>query len=310
MKGISYLILSILLLGGYIASKNELDKMLHSREFEQDVRYLPSAEAAKIIAAGFDEALADFYWISALNYFGTEFSKMGKVKKSNFIYLKPYTQLISSLDPFFTFFYDWGATAFIYNGLPIIRERLIEAIRIANQGIRKLNEIERYDASLIQKGAFNYALDAQTFAPSIPYFILLARAIPEHRDMLLVGSAYAKHAGQEHLSNQLREEFLGYQVFESKTKEQLSYALKTVLSSAFTQQALNFAKAIRVEMEKDEVLKKVVEQKLKENPRVHAAYESSKSKQTPIDIKLKIFQKIDISRNWLPPEMHLLFSVY
>lgn len=310
MKAVSYLILSILLLGGYIASKNELDTMLHSREFEQDVRYLPSAEAARFIAAGFDEALADFYWISSLNYFGTEFSKMGKEKKSNYAYLKPYTQLISSLDPFFTFFYDWGATAFIYNGLPIVRERLIEAIRISNRGIQKLNEIERYDGSLIQKGAFNYALDAQVYAPSVAYFTLLARAIPERRDMLLVGSAYAKHSGQEHLSNQLREEFLGYQIFESKTKEQLSYALKTVLSSAFTQQALNFAKAIRIEMEKDEVLKKVVERKLKENPRIHAAYENSKSNQAPIDVKLKIFQKIDLSKNWLPPEMHLLFAVY
>lgn len=304
MRRTAITITLILLLAGYAISKNSVDQREEQRSTNVDLRYLPTPQMAKFMALGFNQALADVYWIGGLNYFGEELGNKHRTYK----YLSAYIDLILHLDPYFTFFYDWGSTAYIYNGLPITRKNLVKAIRLTNRGIRTLNKIERYDPSLIQKGAFNYALDASYYAPSVAYFELLGRSYPEYRDMLLVGSAYAVHSQSPALATSLREEYLAYKAFEAKDTTELRYAYNTVISSALTSRALDFIRTLRIQMEKDEDLRKLVAKELKENRVINEETKSQK-KLAKVNTKFLKLLKVKIDDNWLPPELHLLFSL-
>lgn len=307
MQKLKLILISTFLIAAYVGTKHFADERVRLRDLSIDVRYLPSPQFAEWAAIGFKEAMADFYWIDALNYFGEQ---LGRKKTSeSYKYLKSYIELIFHLDSLFSYFYDWAATVFIYNGMPIHRDGLVNAIDVANLGIRRLNEIERYNDSLIQKGAFNYALDAQVYPPSLPYFELLARSFPEHRDRLLVASAYAKYSKQLQKSYEYRKEFLAYKAFETQSKAELNYAVANVFNSALTQQAFNFAKALRIQMEQDEDLRKIVQNQLQERGTNIQALSDNEDLSTKSQ-DFEFLKHIDLSKNWMPPNLHLLLQIH
>lgn len=294
-------IFSLVILAGYAVSKSILDSRVKERTGKVDVRYLPSPQMASFLSFGFKEAMADTFWIEALNYFGGE---LGKKREEPFKYLKNYIDIILKLDRYFSFFYDWASTVYIYNGQPITRESITNAVNMSNLGIQNLNEIFRYDPMIIQKGAFNYALDAQMFKESIPYFKLLGRSFPQRRDMLLVGSAYAKNAKNLELSDQLRKEYLSYILFESADQEELRYAITSVLNSAITNQAISFVKSLRVQMETDKTLKNLVEKQIQQRGFENQMNQVEQPDQRQLQFNL--LARVNVSRNWLPPAMHAL----
>jgi hypothetical protein len=288
---------------GLVVTKNETDNRVKKRDSQEMAVYLPSPKLAKILAFGFDQALADIYWIEAINYFGQQLAH----KNRDYKYLRSYLDIILELDPFFTAFYDWAATVFIYNGLPISRSSIIQAIEFANAGVIRLNSVGRYDSTLIRKAAFNYALEAQIFSPSIGYFELGGRSFRDERDLLLVSSTYASFDGKSEKSASLKSEFLGYKAFEAQSREQIQEALQILSSPGFNSEAANVIQTLRLESERDEEVKKLIEQRLKNHPLLDTAFKQNN--EFRVNEKILNVLRVDISKNWLPPSLHLLFHL-
>jgi len=295
--------LFFVVLAGLVITKQQTDQMIQEKSSKEEIQYLPTPRMAKVLAFGFDQALADFYWIEAINYFGLQLTS----KNKNYKYLKPYLDIILELDPFFTAFYDWASTVFIYNGLPISRSAIVNAIDFTNAGIVRLNSVGRYDPTLIRKGAFNYALEAQAFASSLDYFKLGGRSFRDERDLLLVGSTYASFAAESETSADMKSEYLGYKAFEVSNRAQMQEALQILTSPTFNSQAANVIQSLRLEAEKDEDVKKLIEQRLSSHPLMRRAF--SQRNEFRFDEKISNMLRVDVSQNWLPPSLHLLFQL-
>lgn len=296
-------LLIVLLLTGYGATKYRVDRRMKERKAELDIRYLPSKEMAKVLSFGFEPAGADLYWIEGLNYFGSELIN----KKRTYQYLGAYIDLIAALDPNFAMFYDWASTTFIYNGQEITRKNIRNAVKYANLGIENLNKVHRFNHQMMIKNAFNFALEMQAYKESIDYFLMAARSFPEQRDMLLVASTYALHAKNPKLSVDLKLEYLGYIAFEAQVKEQLLYALKVLSSTKTHERTGEFVRALRLKMESEEDVRKIVEARLKDSPLIQGV--ALANQEFSYDPKIKNVLSIDFSRTWMPPEMLVLFSI-
>lgn len=305
MRSFKWIMIFAALISGYGLAKNQVDRRVKSRQAESDIRYLPSPQITKFMAIGFREALADLYWIDALNYFGEQLIK--KIK--SYKYLDAYMQNILNLDPLFTFFYDWGSTIYIYNGLSVNREGMVKAIRLSNQGIITLDKVFQYDSSLIQKAAFNYALDAAYYGPSLDYFKLLGRLYPQTRSMLLIASSYARSLKDFEQEFSLREEFLAYKTFEAQSQAEIQEAYNLVLNASYTAKSLEFIKHLRVAMEKDDDLKELVKKRISENSVFQQFSEADSDSESDKNRKFRLM-KARLDRNWMPPKLNLLLSIY
>jgi hypothetical protein len=298
-KALSLLLLLVIAGGAF---KWRVDERIVARGSD-DIRYIPSPEVAKVLAFGFKHALADVYWIEAINYFGEQLLS----KKKNYKYLEAYADIILNLDPLFTIFYDWTATALIYNGLTITRDTVIRSTEYANFGIRKFNEVHRFDRNTILKGAFNYALETHQPLHAIPYFRLAALSFPEERQMLLTAAAYANHIHEPQLAASLKMEFLGQIAFEAQTMEELRYALAVINSAQINAQAMELLKALRLKMESEEDIKKILKKRFEES-QVQTKTGSSKDA-IPADPRLENVLEIEFSRTWMPPDLLVLLSL-
>ena len=298
------IIVLIFLLTSYGLIKYRLDQHVRHRALQADVRYLLTPETAKVLAFGFKSALADFFWIEAINYYGSELSN----KKRTYTYLPAYCDLILNLDPYFAYFYEWAGTAFIYNGLPITRNQIVSSTRYVNKGIKTLFEIFRFANTLIEKGAFNYASEASQYKAAIPYFVLSGRTFAFERKMLLVAATYAKYAGDFSLYSKFRLEYLAYEVFEATSKQELIYAINLLSDPSMELQIAESLRLLRINMEKDEDMKKVVEMNLQKNQIFQKSILSPQS-DLITQPQLQRLMSIEFDRTWLPPELHVLFSL-
>jgi len=276
---------------------------MNQRRLTQDVRYLPSPQSASLMSAGYKMALGDITWIEALNYFGGQMLD----KNRSYKYLDRYLAIILKLDPLFRMFYEWAATAFIYNGLQITKSSLIESSRYINKGIRTLADQGIFDENIIAKGAFNFAFEAHDFKNSIPYFELAARSSRSRRDFLLIGSTYARHAGDEDKSRRMKLEFLAFTTFEAQNQEELRYALQVLTSRQFDAQAATYVKAFRLQIEKDEKIKELIEQRFASSPLLRSEAFDDSNLQT--DSRLENLMRVNTSRNWIPADLHLLLNL-
>jgi len=295
--------LLIVLVTGYALVKERIDDRMEVRRQETDIRYLPSPKAAEFMSFGFKPAVADLFWIEGLNYFGGELGN----KKRTYKYIPQYLQIIMHLDPYFTMFYEWASTIAIYNMLPITKSSVVTAVKYANAGIVELATIGRYDPGIISKAAFNFSLEAGDYKNSLPYFMLAGRIFPNSRDMLLVGSTYAGYGELYEVATDLKLEFLGFSVFEAQSKSELSYALNVLLSPRFNKQAANLVRDLRLNIEKDADIREIVEKRFADHKIRELDTIDSQSFAT--NPKLKKILQVDLSRNWLPPDLHLLFTL-
>ncbi|MBN8554705.1 MAG: hypothetical protein J0L93_04600 [Deltaproteobacteria bacterium] len=303
MKTYKLIFFIVFLLVGYGITKSKLDERVKHREDQSDFRLLPSPETAKILAFGFKPALADFFWIQGINYFGYELGN----KNRKYTYIDDYCDLLLNLDPYFKVFYEWAGTAFIYNGLPVTPKAVEESIHFVDKGIQNLAKINRYLPSLITKGAFNFALERKDFIGSIPYFQLLARSFPDQIQYFLVASTYALYANRPEISNELKLEYFGNLAFQVQHRQELLKALQMLASTKLHEKTSEFVRAMRLQMETEEDVRKIVEQRLQDSPILKGVLLAPDTLTN--DIRLKNILSINFDRTWLPPEMHVLFSL-
>lgn len=70
-------------------------KRLHGGE---ETTFIPSAQAVRLVALGYDQLLADFYWLAFVAYVGDSVAR----SYDHSVLADKYLDLISSLDPYFT----------------------------------------------------------------------------------------------------------------------------------------------------------------------------------------------------------------
>jgi tetratricopeptide (TPR) repeat protein len=106
----------------------------YSRDEQQktSVLYVRSGPALRRLALEFDALAADVYWIRALQHYGGE--RLARNGKRAYELLYPLLDLTTSLDPYFTIAYRFGAL-FLSEGYPGGPGRPDQAITLLRKGI-------------------------------------------------------------------------------------------------------------------------------------------------------------------------------
>jgi tetratricopeptide (TPR) repeat protein len=99
----------------------------------QQVLYLRSGEALRRLALEFDAVAADAYWIRAIQHYGGE--RLARDRPRNYDLLYPLLDLTTSLDPYFTIAYRFGAI-FLSEPYPGGPGRPDQAIALLEKGLQ------------------------------------------------------------------------------------------------------------------------------------------------------------------------------
>jgi hypothetical protein len=113
-------------------------QMLRDRTYSRDdqqtrsVLYVRSGPALQRIALDYDALGADVYWIRAIQYYGG--NRLSDTSNKKYALLYPLLDIATSLDPFFTIAYRFGAI-FLSEGYPGGPGRPDQAIALLRKGI-------------------------------------------------------------------------------------------------------------------------------------------------------------------------------
>jgi hypothetical protein len=132
-QGLPLILLAVVCLGIAAAIQIARDRRYPPRDpAAESVMYVQSGEAMRRIALSFDALAADLYWIRAIQHYGGDRLNRAKQKKYDLLY--PLLDLTTSLDPFFTIAYRFGAV-FLSEDYPAGAGRPDLAIRLLQKGI-------------------------------------------------------------------------------------------------------------------------------------------------------------------------------
>jgi hypothetical protein len=109
------------------------DRRYPNRERETErLLYVRSNDAVKRLTLDFDALAADVYWIRAIQHYGGD--RLMGTRKQKYELLYPLLDLTTSLDPYFTIAYRFGAI-FLSEAAPGGPGRPDEAIRLLQKGL-------------------------------------------------------------------------------------------------------------------------------------------------------------------------------
>jgi tetratricopeptide (TPR) repeat protein len=126
-------IATLICLAAAIGLQIRRDRLYPRENAEQRaLLYVRSPEALRRIALSFDALLADVYWIRALQHYGGD--RRDTTKQRKYVLLAPLLDLTTSLDPYFTIAYRFGAI-FLSEPYPGGGGRPDQAIALLRKGI-------------------------------------------------------------------------------------------------------------------------------------------------------------------------------
>jgi len=127
-----YLVAIALLLALAVPLQVWRDKGWHPYEPATPVQWLQAGSGARRLALGFDNLLADFYWIRTVVYFGRQ--RLSTAADKNYYLLHPLLELVTTLDPRFSVAYRFGAV-FLSEPAPDGPGRPDLAIKLLQRGV-------------------------------------------------------------------------------------------------------------------------------------------------------------------------------
>ena len=123
----------VAILGGAIGAQIARDRLYQQRERETErILYVRSGEAAKRMTLDFDALAADVYWIRAIQHYGGDRLIPARTHKYELLY--PLLDLTTTLDPYFTIAYRFGAI-FLSEPAPGGPGRPDQAIQLLQKGL-------------------------------------------------------------------------------------------------------------------------------------------------------------------------------
>jgi len=109
------------------------DRLYQNRERETErILYIRSDDTAKRLTLDFDALAADVYWIRAIQHYGGD--RLSGTRKRKYELLYPLLDLTTSLDPYFTIAYRFGAI-FLSEAAPGGPGQPDEAIKLLQKGL-------------------------------------------------------------------------------------------------------------------------------------------------------------------------------
>jgi tetratricopeptide (TPR) repeat protein len=126
--------------------------------------YVRSAATMKRLALDYDAVLADVYWIRALQVFGREHLKQPPQSR-RYDLLYPLLDLTTTLDPYFTIAYRFGAI-FVGEPFPDGPGRRDQAIALLNKGL----ESQPHKWQYMQDAGFVYYWHLQDYKTAAAWF--------------------------------------------------------------------------------------------------------------------------------------------
>jgi len=109
------------------------DRLYQNQERETErILYVRSSDAAKRLTLDFDALAADLYWIRAIQHYGGD--RLTGTRKTKYELLYPLLDLTTTLDPYFTIAYRFGAI-FLSEAAPGGPGRPDQAIQLLQKGL-------------------------------------------------------------------------------------------------------------------------------------------------------------------------------
>ena len=109
------------------------DRLYQNQERETErILYVRSSDAAKRLTLDFDALAADVYWIRAIQHYGGD--RLIGTRKTKYELLYPLLDLTTTLDPYFTIAYRFGAI-FLSEAAPGGPGRPDQAIQLLQKGL-------------------------------------------------------------------------------------------------------------------------------------------------------------------------------
>jgi len=142
-------LLAMLLAAAVPWTQARIDARLGRHRAQEEVLYLWSGEQVRRLVPGFEDLLADVYWLRTVQYFGGQ-----RVYAANkrFDLLLPLVDITVTLDPRLQIAYRYGAT-FLAETYPIGAGQPQAAVKLLERGVRNLPHDWRLRQDL---GLFHY----------------------------------------------------------------------------------------------------------------------------------------------------------
>lgn len=129
------------------------------RRMPVDEATIPSPTAARALALGHREWVADLFYIAGLAYFGESLQLRSQQR-----YLQSYALVTEEIDPNFRRPYVWGSVVSVYTHRTITRR----SIELSNDHLLRGLEHFPNDGEMLYDLGFNYAFELQPFLPEGP----------------------------------------------------------------------------------------------------------------------------------------------
>ncbi|MGM0609077.1 MAG: tetratricopeptide repeat protein [Candidatus Muiribacteriota bacterium] len=157
-------------------------------QFMNEMMYLPSGKFLKGITLSYDMIFADLLWIKVLGYFGGHSSKDLDHK-----WLEHILEIITDLDPFFEYPYEFGGILFLTE-----LNAPDKSVSILKKGLNSVPENDERYWYLPFFLAFNYMYKKNDFSKAA-FYLEIASKHPNSPDYLplLVSKLYAKSGGYD-----------------------------------------------------------------------------------------------------------------
>jgi len=136
---VALVVVAVVLVAGRVLDAR--DRRYPQSDAETRVLYLTSGDTIGRLALGFDAALADVYWIRAVQHYGRD-RRMPRYA-GRYELLAPLVDITTTLDPHFTTAYVFGAI-FLAEPLPNGPDQFDEAVALLEKGLRAEPDAWRY----------------------------------------------------------------------------------------------------------------------------------------------------------------------
>ena len=171
---------------GSAATLRAIDHQRRARKFE-DVLYIRSPKALKVMSLGYTGLIADLYWTRAVQYFGYQ-----HFQNSNDLHLlAPLLEIATQLDPQLFPAYQFGSN-FLAPKPPNGAGEPERAIALAEFGIRH----NPNNWKLYYGIGFMYYLDLKDYAKAAEAFSRGAEVPNAHPFLRILAARMAQHAGE------------------------------------------------------------------------------------------------------------------
>ncbi len=136
---VTLVVVAVVLVAGRVLDAR--DRRYPRSDAETRELYLTSGDTIGRLALGFDAALADVYWIRAVQHYGRD-RRLPRYA-GRYELLAPLVDITTTLDPHFTTAYVFGAI-FLAEPLPNGPDQFDEAVALLEKGLRAEPDAWRY----------------------------------------------------------------------------------------------------------------------------------------------------------------------